>query len=581
MASKSKVAILIGSAFDAKGFKKAETATEKLSNSAMKLGKTLGLALSTAAIVSFGKAAANAFAEDEKSAALLANAMKNLGKAFEIPAMEKFISNMELAVGIADDELRPAMQSLLTTFENTADAQSMLALATEVSRGSGQSLATVIADLTKASTGQTKGLEKYKLGLTAAELKTMTFTEIMEKFNNQFKGSNAAFLDTYAGKLTVLKVAASTAQEIIGKGLVDAIMAITGSIDVESLSTKIISLAQNLANAFVAIGNIIGENIALVKMLGAAIIGVFTATKVYAGMVVFIGFVKKLIEVYKVLRTVSIGAAIAAMAAVNPLAALVGGGALVLSIIAATKLLDKLTAKSESLKPIKIPSFTGLTDPKYKKIQADQIKAAKINLKLAKDQAAIKRAGSIFDMTQIQIIAALKGQISKEERDRLELQLALITGNADEVVRLTGEIGRAQGLTEKLIAYLQTLPDADNPFKAWKGYLDDIELQAKRIAELKLQAGIVGETVNTNISAYIPSGASPITYASSGIGTTTAEQAAQLYGGMGPAIGQQQPIFNVYIDGQQFTGTVTGGLQNQSLSGQQAFINRIYGQFGG
>ncbi len=55
--------INIASKFDAKGFKQAETALTKLSGSAKKVAGSLGLAFGAAAITSYGKAAAKAFAD--------------------------------------------------------------------------------------------------------------------------------------------------------------------------------------------------------------------------------------------------------------------------------------------------------------------------------------------------------------------------------------------------------------------------------------------------------------------------------------------------------------------------------------
>ena len=477
----TSLAVRIATIMDASGLKKADKGISGLEASAKRLAKTLGVALSVGAVTAFGKASVNAFMEDQKAAALLANTVKNLGKEMELPSIEKFISDMEKAAGIADDELRPAMQSLLTTFKNTADAQSMLALATEVSRGSGKDLSTVVADLTKAASGQTKGLEKYKLGVSAAELKTMSFAEIMERLNKQFKGSNAAYLKTYAGQMEVLKVTAGNVKEVIGKGLVDALMAVTGAIDVQDLSNKLIAFAQNLADAFVKVGNLIAENWAWVKNLGVAIIAVFTATKVYAGVAAFLTLLGKIAKAMKYIRTVSIGAAIAEMAAINPLAALAGGTALVGSIIGATKLIDKLTEKAEGF-TFKTPTFEGLDDPKFTKSQADLIKEQKLTTKELKKQNALKKASSIFDLQQAGIIAALKGKISDEERRRLELQLAIEQENVAEAQKLTYQLAIAQGLGVKIAQDLASLPEASNPFAAWEGYLDAIELRAKRIA---------------------------------------------------------------------------------------------------
>ena len=549
-----------------KAFSLADQAVTGLEKKANNLAKTLGVALSVAAVTAFGKASVKAFMDDEKSAALLANTVKNLGKQLELPSIEKFIANMEKATGIADDELRPAMQKLLTTFSDTADAQSMLSLATEISRGSGQDLATVVADLTKAASGQTKALEKYKLGLTAAELKTMSFEQIVEKLNKQFSGSNAAYLETYAGKMEMLKTSAGSAQEIIGKGLVDALIALTGSLDIQDLSTKMISFAQNLANAFVTVGNIIGENIAFVKTLGTVIIGVFTAAKVYAGALAFIAIIKKITAVMKILREVSIATAIAKAMAINPWAGLAAGAALVAAIIAANKLVDKLSTPME-VTPSVIPNFNGLNDPKYKKILADQIKNAKLNAKIEADKLKLQKASLIFDMSKTQILAALKNTISEEERDRLKLMLALEVENTTEVTRLTGKIAQAQGLSIELTKYLQNLPAANNPFVAWKGYLDDLELQAMRIASLKLEApvgvgGGGGASGGSSIFEPIP-------------GST------QVYPGDfgdGGAVGAPVSVV-VMLDGQELTNAITNVQTNNSLSGRQIAINRRTGSF--
>lgn len=499
-AQSANLAVRIATVMDSAGLKKADKGISGLEKRARSLGKTLGIALSVGAVTAFGKSAVKAFMEDEKSAAMLANTVKNLGMELELPAIEKFIGNMERATGIADDELRPAMQALLSTFKDTAQAQNLLGLATEISRGSGQNLSTVIADLNKAYTGNYKGLKKYNLGLTDAELKTMGFTKIVDKLNQQFQGSNAAYLDTYAGKMKVLSTAAGTAKEIIGKGLVDALMAVTGSIDVQELSTKLIGFAQNLADAFVKIGNLIAENWAWVKRLGIAIIAIFTATKVYAGVMALIGFISKLKTMWQQLRNSAAAAAIAEAAALNPVAGLIAGAALIATIVAATKAMDALfNSASDAAGALTMPTFEGSLD--YGKLDKNTLKTAKLNAKLAADEAKRKKAAQIFDMNQIQLIAALKGNVSKEDRARLELQLALATDNTTEVERLTKQISVAQGYTKELTDYLLNLPNANNPFVAWKGYLDEIELQAKRIAAFGVGGG--GTTGESN-SGLVP-----------------------------------------------------------------------------
>jgi hypothetical protein len=119
-----------------------------------------------------------------------------------------------------------------------------------------------------------------------------------------------------------------------------------------------------------------------------------------------------------------------------------------------------------------------------------------------KRQNAIKKAGTLFDLDQIQIIAALKGNISKEDRLRLELQLALATENVDEVQKLSKELAMSQGLGQDLAKFLASLPSAKNPFEAWKSFLDGIEAQAARIAGMQFQMANFQYTVPTGNFTY-------------------------------------------------------------------------------
>jgi hypothetical protein len=82
-----------------------------------------------------------------------------------------------------------------------------------------------------AYVGQTRGLRKYSLGLSQAELKTMSFADVQKRLTKQFSGANAQYLTTYAGKMGILSNAAGEAQETIGKGLVDALTLLAGEGD--------------------------------------------------------------------------------------------------------------------------------------------------------------------------------------------------------------------------------------------------------------------------------------------------------------------------------------------------------------
>jgi len=157
-----------------------------LDKSVKKLGKSLAAVFGAQQLLKFAKNASMAFIEDEKAANRLALAVKNLGLEFETPRIERFISDLSRATGVTDDELRPAMQRLLQTTGSVTKSQELLAQATDIAAGSGVAYETVANDLAMAYVGQTRGLRKYSLGLTQAELKIMKFTDLQERLNKQF-----------------------------------------------------------------------------------------------------------------------------------------------------------------------------------------------------------------------------------------------------------------------------------------------------------------------------------------------------------------------------------------------------------
>ena len=259
--------IFIGSKFDAKGFKQAETALGKLSNTAKKTAGTLGLAFGAAAITQYGKAAAKAFAEDEAAALRLSRAVDNLGIGFANPAIAKYISNLEKSAAVADDILRPAFQGLLTTTGSLVQSQKLLNDAITISRASGIDLATVTEDLGKGYIGITKGLTKYNTGLTRAELQSKSFNEILGVILKRSAGAAEDYLDTTAYKFDVLSVATSNASEIIGGGLIDAFALVGGGTDANDAAYVIEGIATALSKVTVQAGRTIGVIPTLIQNL--------------------------------------------------------------------------------------------------------------------------------------------------------------------------------------------------------------------------------------------------------------------------------------------------------------------------
>lgn len=516
--SATDLAIRIATTLDSSGINRANKAVGKLQRSVKGLAGAFG-ALS---VGYFAKNSLKAFVADELAATKLANSVKNLGLEFANPFIADYIQNLEKTTQIADDELRPAFQRLLQQTGSIAKSQSILNTAIEVSRGSTESLATVSDDLAKAYYGNTKGLKKYSLGLTQAEIQTKSFAELQDILAQKFKGSNAAYLNTYAGQLSVLSLAWSNLQENAGK----ALFTLAGANGDQS------SGARRLGGIIDAFG-----------------IGLVEAAKLFNNAATAFG------------------------------QAYLGVGSAKPEVAPAAKAGEELFRKSMA------------NDAKLKAIEKQQAALYKQQMESLKKitaeqkkQAALKKAGTIFDMDQIQIVAALKGNLSKEERLRVEAMAALLNDNEVLATSLTKQILMAQDQSGKLYSYFLTIGDAKikNPFE----FLDKWILEFQK----KLDA-----LTAPKVATYVPASIAPDiaalgVQAGYGAGTpmSIANQASNLdfpsYG-MQTAEAPVGNTFNIRVEGnvvteQELVDAIEAGLQKSSLSGSPSQIGRLYGMFG-
>ena len=159
--------------------------------------------------------------EDEKAQAKLATTLQNVTGATDdqIASVEEQIKQLSLANGIADDELRPSFERLVRATEDVTKAQNLQKLALDISAGSGKSLESVSAALAKAYDGNTSALSRLGVGLSANELKTMSFEEVTTSLAETFEGQASIQADTFAGKMSRLQVAFDEAKESIGAKL--------------------------------------------------------------------------------------------------------------------------------------------------------------------------------------------------------------------------------------------------------------------------------------------------------------------------------------------------------------------------
>ena len=249
--------IKIGSSFDAKGFKQAETATQKLNSSVKNLARTFGVAFGTAAVVAYGKASVKAFIEDDNAARSLGITLKNLGLETGNTStyVNEMISNLEKQTGVLDDQLRPAMDRLLRATSSVSKATTLLNLALDISAGTGKDLTTVSQGLQKAYLGNNASLGRLGVGLSKAELTSSSFEEIQIRLAELFAGQASSAAESYAGQLNKLTIAGNNAKEVIGKGIVQALTESSGSIN--DATSDIERYSEAISNLIVDFGRFI------------------------------------------------------------------------------------------------------------------------------------------------------------------------------------------------------------------------------------------------------------------------------------------------------------------------------------
>ena len=210
-----------------KKLNEADGAVENNSSKISEFGKkaAAAFAVAAAAAVAYGTKLAidgvKAAIEDEQAQLRLAAALRSATGATDaqIKATEDMILKTSLATGVADDKLRPAMQRLAVSTKDTEEAQKLLNLALDISKGRGIELETVANALGRAQDGNTTALGRLGLGLSKAELATLTFTQVQERLSDLYGGAAAANAETFQGKIDRLKVGFDEAKESLGVAL--------------------------------------------------------------------------------------------------------------------------------------------------------------------------------------------------------------------------------------------------------------------------------------------------------------------------------------------------------------------------
>jgi hypothetical protein len=384
------------STFDNKGLKKGKKEVSAFEKQIKSFGKVFAGVFSATALLNYSKNAVKAFMADEKAAKALELQLKNTGFAFAAPSVEYYIANLQKTTGVLDDQLRPAFQQLLTVTGSVTQSQDALATALNISAATGKSVQEVSSALTRAYSGNTTGLSRLGAGISKATLKTGNMEKIMAELNQKFAGQSAARLDTYAGKMDILKVSAENASEIIGKGLLDSLQVLAKDNSIENAGSAMEDLATDIANATYGMALLIAKTKEFLNLPGTS--------KNLGGPLSFIPIVGPLLE-----SAAKYGATESAKPKSNFSYSL--GTSATKDIERANKLLKEKN-----------------------KLEADAI--AKLKAKSEIDKLKDK-----FDLERIGLTLALNQATDEETKLRLRAQLAILDNNEALAKKLNAELG--------------------------------------------------------------------------------------------------------------------------------------------
>jgi hypothetical protein len=255
--------------------KSLKAANSDVEDSSSKLGdfsKKAGLAFAAAGVAAAAYAGkllidgVKSAIADEAAQEKLATTLSNVTGATneQIAATEKYILKTSLANGVTDDELRPSLERLVRATKDVNEAQRLQTLALDVAAGSGKSLEAVTNAMARAAEGNTTALGKLGVGLSAAQLKTMSMDEVTKALADTFGGQAATKADTFQGKMDRLSVSFNEAKETVGSYVLDALTPLLDGFvnkGIPAIQGFADSIGKTLGPAFVTIFKVIRDDL--------------------------------------------------------------------------------------------------------------------------------------------------------------------------------------------------------------------------------------------------------------------------------------------------------------------------------
>lgn len=394
---------------------------DSIGERAAEFGKKAAIAFAAAgaAIGAFAVSAVKAAAEDETAQRRLAETIQATtgATAKQIEGVEEYIKQTSIAIGVADDGLRPAFTRLVRSTQDVEEAQKLLNLALDLSAATGKPLETVTNALGRAYDGNTTALGKLGLGIDAADLKSQTFDETFNQLTTTFGQFAENEAESTTKQMERVKIALDEAKESIGAALLPVVQELTawilenfipaleafisgltgsGGLD-ESLTDSQKTAVEWGKKVRGFIDTVIDLKDELFLVAGV-LATVFVVSKIAAGVQATILLIQGLVAAYTALRNSAVAAAIASRFALNPLAGLATGAAVVGAIIAAVKMFDNQASAAGAKGSNTVPSsslpegFTSGSSLKNMGLEAPDLEEVTVDGKTYASYAAYQKS---------------------------------------------------------------------------------------------------------------------------------------------------------------------------------------------
>ncbi|NBW13748.1 MAG: hypothetical protein EBR82_37685, partial [Caulobacteraceae bacterium] len=452
--------------YNDKGSKQAVKDLKKLETKFVDAGKKIGKAFAVATVavgafaVKVGVDAIKGAIEDQKSQALLANALRNTTGATDeaIKAVEDYISKQQMLVAVSDTELRQSLITLTAATGDLTQAQALQNVALDTAAGTTRDLQTVSLAIAKAYNGNIGALTKLGVSIDKTIVKNKDFKGAVDSLTKAYGGAAITAADTLEGRLRLLQIAYGEILETLGYALLPVIQEFAEYIvanvlpalekwvntnkdelaaGLKDVGTTLVTVAKLLAGFF----KVISDNLGVVKAFAAIFIGAKLATGIYT-IVTAIGLLRAAFVKQAAAATAAGTATAFATGGASAIAAAAAIGTFVVAAGAAYVAINKMTSATDNASTstvqynshlqdlAKVAEQVATANAKNKVIIIGNIKVTKeltaAEKKAAEMRAAIKKAGldvfgikSVSDTDPVQLEAARLNLLKQNNLEEL------------------------------------------------------------------------------------------------------------------------------------------------------------------